>query len=43
MLENWATFSFPRNLSISVTFFILMQLKNKKINRSQKNNFNKSL
>ena len=28
-LENWATFSFPRCLSISITFS-LTQLKNKK-------------
>ena len=28
-LENWTTFSFPRRLSISVTFF-LMPLKIKK-------------
>ena len=26
MLENWARFSFPRSLSISITFF-LIQLK----------------
>ena len=34
MLENWATFSFPRSLSISITFF-LIQLKIKETLNAQ--------
>ena len=44
-LENWATFSFPRRLSISVTSFFKIQLKNKNepltLHRSQKKQIEK--
>ena len=34
MLENWAAFSFPRSLSVSVIMFSFITIKKKNVQRS---------